>query len=131
STTRAARNEGGAVIADVAFDAPVERPFSYRIPPGHGIEVGQRVLAPLAGPRRVGIVLAVRDGDDAGLKALLSPAEPAPLLTPSRLGLPRWGATASLASRRSTCAALLPPPVASSPARASRSSSPGPGAGEG
>jgi hypothetical protein len=117
STTRAARDEAGAVIADVAFDAPVERPFSYRIPPGHGVEVGQRVLAPLAGARRVGIVLAVRDGDDAGLKALLSPAEPAPLLTPSRLDLARWVAAESLSSLGSTCAALLPPPVASGSAR--------------
>jgi len=119
------------VIADVAFDAPVERPFSYRIPPGHGVEVGQRVLAPLAGARRVGIVLAVRDGDDAGLKALLSPAEPAPLLTPSRLDLARWVAAESLSSLGSTCAALLPPPVAGPAPRAAPPPSPGPGVGEG
>jgi primosomal protein N' (replication factor Y) len=104
------------VIADVAFDAPVERPFSYRIPSEHGVEVGQRVVAPLAGARRVGIVLAVRDGDDRGLKALLGPAEPVPLLTPSRLELARWVAAESLSSLGSTCAALMPPPMASAPA---------------
>ena len=104
------------MIADVAFDAPVERPFSYRIPSEHGVEVGQRVVAPLAGARRVGIVLAVRDGDDRGLKALLGPAEPVPLLTPSRLELARWVAAESLSSLGSTCAALMPPPMASAPA---------------
>src|SRR5262245_50355418 len=112
STTPAARDESRAVIADVAFDAPVDRPFSYRVPVEHGVEVGQRVIAPLAGARRVGIVLAVRDGDDRGLKTLLGPAEPAPLLTSSRLELARWVAAESLSSLGSTCAALMPPPMA-------------------
>ena len=119
------------MIADVAFDAPVERPFSYRIPPGPTVAVGQRVLAPLAGARRVGIVLAVRDGDDRGLKALLAPAEPAPLLTPSRLDLARWVASESLSSLGSTCAALLPPPMTSAPAGAERPASRANGAAEG
>ena len=60
------------MIADVAFDAPVDHPFSYRIPSGWTLSAGQRVLAPLGGARRVGIVLAVREGDEAGLKPLLS-----------------------------------------------------------
>ena len=119
------------MIADVAFDAPVERPFSYRIPPGPTVAVGQRVLAPLAGARRVGIVLAVRDGDDRGLKALLAPAEPAPLLTPGRLDLARWVASESLSSLGSTCAALLPPPMTSAPAGAERPASRANGAAEG
>jgi primosomal protein N' (replication factor Y) (superfamily II helicase) len=119
------------VIADLAFDAPVERPFSYRIPTGAAVEVGQRVLAPLAGARRVGIVLAVRDGDDRGLKALLAPAEPAPLLTPSRLDLARWVAAESLSSLGSTCAALLPPPVASALDGAGHPASRANGAAEG
>ena len=119
------------MIADVAFDAPVERPFSYRIPPGPTVAVGQRVLAPLAGARRVGIVVAVRDGDDRGLKALLAPAEPAPLLTPSRLDLARWIASESLSSLGSTCAALLPPPMTSAPAGAERPASRANGPAEG
>src|SRR5262245_46169159 len=123
STTPAARDESRAVIADVAFDAPVERPFSYRIPSEHGVEVGQRVIAPLAGARRVGIVLAVRDGDDRGLKALLGPAEPAPLLTSSRLELARWVAAESLSSLGSTCASLMPPPTINAAAAGGQSNS--------
>ena len=68
------------MIAEVAFDAPVDHPFSYRVPPGWAPERGQRVLAPLGGAQRVGIVLGLRDGDEAALKPLLSLAEPAPVL---------------------------------------------------
>jgi primosomal protein N' (replication factor Y) len=96
-------------IADVAFDAPVDHPFSYRVPAGWALTPGQRVLAPLGGARRVGIVVAARDGDDASLKPLLALAEPAPALSASGLDLARWIAAESLSSIGSTCAALLPP----------------------
>jgi primosomal protein N' (replication factor Y) len=96
-------------IADVAFDAPVDHPFSYRVPPGWTPAPGQRVLAPLGGAKRVGIVLALRDGDERALKALLAPAEPAPVLDAAGLDLARWIAAESLSSLGSTCAALTPP----------------------
>ncbi|HET7342650.1 MAG TPA: hypothetical protein VFL90_14400, partial [Methylomirabilota bacterium] len=97
------------MIVDVAFDAPVDHPFSYRVPAGWTPAVGQRVLAPLGGARRVGIVLALREGDERVLKSLLAPAEPAPALDVAGLGLARWIAAESLSSVGSTCAALLPP----------------------
>ena len=105
------------MIADVAFDAPVDHPFSYRIPDGWSLSAGQRVLAPLGGARRVGMVMAVRDGDGAALKPLLAIAEPAPVLTGAGLDLVRWIAAESLSWAGSTSAALLPPVLEPTPAR--------------
>jgi primosomal protein N' (replication factor Y) (superfamily II helicase) len=100
------------MIADVAFDAPVAHPFAYRVPDGWRLAPGQRVLAPLRGAERVGMVVTVREGVDAGLKPLLRVADPAPILSPARLDFVRWISTESLSSVGSTCAALLPPPLA-------------------
>jgi primosomal protein N' (replication factor Y) (superfamily II helicase) len=117
------------VIAEVAFDAPVDHPFSYRVPAGWAPARGQRVLAPLGGARRVGIVLALREGDDAALKPLLEPAEPAPVLDAAGLELARWIAAESLSSVGSTCAALLPPVATpSTPAPGEREAAPRPAA---
>lgn len=98
------------MIADVAFDAPVAHPFSYRAPEGWALAPGQRVVAPLAGAARVGMVVALREGDTAALKPLLRLAEPSPVLSPAQLDLVRWISHESLSSVGSTCAALLPPP---------------------
>jgi primosomal protein N' (replication factor Y) len=102
------------VIADVAFDAPVAHPFSYRVPPGLTIARGQRVLAPLKGARRVGIVVTLREGDESALKPLLGAADRAPVLSPLRLDLVAWIARESMSTVGSTCAALLPPPAEAS-----------------
>jgi len=102
------------MIADVAFDAPVTHPFSYRVPEGWPLAPGQRVLAPLRGAARVGMVVALREGDDARLKLLHRVADPAPILSPTRLDFVRWIAAESLSSVGSTSAALLPPPLTDS-----------------
>src|SRR5438552_19026645 len=102
------------MIADVAFDAPVTHPFSYRVPEGWPLAPGQRVLAPLRGAVRVGMVVALREGDDARLKLLHRIADPAPILSPTRLDFVRWIAAESLSSVGSTSAALLPPPLTDS-----------------
>src|SRR5262249_46259871 len=109
STTRAGHAE--PVIADVAFDAPVEHPFSYRIPDGWPLRAGQRVWAPLAGARRLGMVVAVREGDARPLKAVLAVADETPALSATGLALVRWIAAESLSSVGSSSAALLPPAV--------------------
>src|SRR3989442_4117511 len=111
STTAAEPSE---MIADVAFDAPVTHPFSYRVPEGWPLAPGQRVLAPLRGAKRVGMVVALREGDDARLKLLHRVADPAPILSPTRLDFIRWIAEESLSSLGSTSAALLPPPLTDS-----------------
>jgi primosomal protein N' (replication factor Y) len=102
------------MIAEVAFDAPVDHPFSYRVPPELDVARGQRVLAPLRGAKRVGVVVRLRDGDESALKPLLAVSERTPVLPPARLELVEWIARESLSSVGSTCAALLPPPAASS-----------------
>src|SRR3989338_8909084 len=100
------------MIADVAFDAPVAHPFSYRVPDGWTVAPGQRVVAPLGGAARVGMVVALREGAAGDLKPLSRPADGAPILSPDQLDLVRWISDQSLSSIGSTCAALLPPPSA-------------------
>ena len=112
------------MIADVAFDAPVSHPFSYRVPDGWEPAPGQRVLAPLRGAARVGMVVALREGDDARLKPLLRVADSTTILSPAQLDFASWIAAESLSSLGSTCAALLPPPLLDSRAT-------GPGSGSG
>src|SRR5256884_823048 len=113
------------MIADVAFDAPVPHPFSYRVPDGWRLAPGQRVLAPLRGAARVGMVGAVSEGAAERLKPLIRAADPAPILSPARLDFVRWIAAESLSSVGSTSAALLPPPRGDS-AAARTEPSPGP-----
>ncbi|HSE92861.1 MAG TPA: primosomal protein N' [Methylomirabilota bacterium] len=109
-------------IAEVAFDAPLPHPFSYRVPEGWPVSRGQRVAAPLRGAVRVGVVVSVREGDGADLKPLHHCVDPAPLLGAGELALAGWIAAESLTPLGSTCLALLPPaPVGGRPVAGSRS----------
>src|SRR5215470_19198255 len=99
------------LIADVAFDAPVRHSFSYRVPDGWTVRPGQRARAPLRGAARVGMVVAVRDGVEEGLKPLARLVDAEPVLSTAELDLVDWIAAQSLSSVGSTCAALLPPPA--------------------
>lgn len=102
------------MIADVVFDAPVGHPFSYRVPHDVAVAPGQRVVAPLRGAARTGMVVALRAESDERLKPILRVLDPSPILSPRGLDLVRWIAAESLSSVGSTCAALLPPAVAAS-----------------
>jgi len=99
-------------VADVVFDAPVDQPFTYRVPPDVTAAAGQRVAAPLGGAERVGLVLAVRDEitPSARLRPLGRVVDIAPVLGPAALDLVRWIAAQSLTSVGSTALSLLPPP---------------------
>src|SRR5438552_3410941 len=99
-------------IADVAFDAPVAHSFSFRGPEGWALAPGQRAIAPLRGASRVGMVVALRAGADARLKPLVRLVDREPILSRAQLDLVHWLAEQSLSSVGSTCAALLPPPLA-------------------
>ena len=99
------------MIADVVFDLPLDHPFSYLIPDSLIVTPGQRVRAPLGGRgARVGVVVALRDGDAAGLRPIQHVADPTPILSGGGLALGRWIADESLSSWGSTLLALLPPP---------------------
>jgi primosomal protein N' (replication factor Y) len=113
-------------VADVVFDAPVDQPFTYRVPPEVTVRPGQRVAAPLGGAERVGLVLAVRDEatPSARLRPISRIVDATPLLGSSALELVRWIAAQSLTSLGSTALSLLPPPSD----KAAATTSPGPGA---
>ncbi len=107
-------------IAEVAFDAPVAHFFSYRVPDGWELAPGQRAIAPLRGASRVGMVVALHDGADPRLKPLDRLVDREPVLSRAHLDLVHWIAAQSLSSVGSTCAALLPPPLAASGSRPNR-----------
>jgi primosomal protein N' (replication factor Y) (superfamily II helicase) len=110
------------MIADVVFDAPMSHPFSYRVPDGLRVAPGQRVLAPLRGAARIGLVVGVREHGDEQLRSLVRAVDAEPVLSAAQLDLAHWVATESLTSLGATCAALLPPPVE----RATRAARAGP-----
>ena len=97
------------MICDVVFDLPRQQPFSYAVPAGMALQRGQRVSAPLHGRSRIGVVVQLRYGDAAGLKAIERPVESVPILSTAALELGRWAAEESLSSWGSTLLALLPP----------------------
>jgi primosomal protein N' (replication factor Y) (superfamily II helicase) len=99
------------VIADVVFDLPVSRPFSYAIPRGMELHRGQRVSAPLRGRARTGMVVDLRYGDEAALQAIARPVDGVPVLSGAALELGRWAADESFSSWGSTLLALSPPPA--------------------
>lgn len=98
------------MIADVVFDIPLDHPFSYLVPDGLALSRGQRVSAPLHGRSRIGVVVALRDGDTARLKPVQRAVEPVPIVSDAGLALGRWAADESLSSWGSTVLSLLPPP---------------------
>src|SRR5438093_1052798 len=87
-------------IADVAFDAPVHHSFSYRVPDGWTVVPGQRAQAPLGGAARVGMVVAVRDGAEPGLKPLAQLVDAEPVLSRAQLDLVDWIAARTAAAAR-------------------------------
>jgi primosomal protein N' (replication factor Y) (superfamily II helicase) len=99
-------------VADVVFDAPIDQPFAYRVPPDLTVRAGQRVAAPLGGAERVGLVVGVREESvvSARLRPITRLVDAAPLLGTSALELARFLAGQSLTSLGSTALALLPPP---------------------
>ena len=99
-------------VADVAFDVPLAHPFSYRVPDDLTVTIGQRVVAPLGGAQRTGVVVGVRESTDTGrLKSLLRRADDAAVLDANGVALARWISEQSLSSLGGTLAALLPPVV--------------------
>jgi len=99
------------MLAEVVFDLPVGRPFTYAIPAHLAVAPGQRVLAPLGSAVRPGVVVALVEGEARGVKPLTAALEPRPILGQAQLDLVRWIAAESCSSLGSTCAALLPPAV--------------------
>ncbi|MFM8478121.1 MAG: DEAD/DEAH box helicase family protein, partial [Planctomycetaceae bacterium] len=85
-------------LADVVFNLPLERPYTYRVPESlRGLlQPGQRVLAPLGRSNRssTGYCVDVRASqatqNRGPLKELLGLLDPEPLLDPAMLSLTHW-----------------------------------------
>ena len=98
SETAATEGHPGPACLQVAVDLPLAVLFDYRPPAGldaAAIAPGTRVLVPFGQGERVGVVVAVTPGSDrgqAGLKALTSVLDPAPLFAAADLSLIRWAA---------------------------------------
>ena len=80
------------MIAQIAVSAAIyaiDKPYSYWIPPQLSVAPGMRVLVPFSqGNRRVeGVVLAVTDGEETGLKSVTAVLDESPVLSEPLLHL--------------------------------------------
>src|SRR4029077_18559700 len=92
-------------------------PFSYLVPGDLKLARGQRVRAPLGGRgTRVGVVVALREGDESGLRPIQHVVDAAPIVSAAGLALGRWIADESLSSWGSTLLPPVPPPPRARPA---------------
>ena len=102
---------GSGPFAEVVFDLPVSGPFTYRVPDGMSLVVGQRVSAPLGRRKLVGVATGFRSEPPAGItqiREILKPLESVALLTPALMTLGRWIAGTYLCSPGEAYAAMLP-----------------------
>lgn len=80
------------MIAQIAVSAAIyaiDKPYSYWVPPQLSVAPGMRVLVPFSqGNRRVeGMVLAVTDGEETGLKSVAAVLDESPVLSEPLLHL--------------------------------------------
>jgi len=99
------------MIAQVVFDLPVERAFSYQVPAALAgrIGPGHRVLAPFRGRPRLGVVVGVTPTDDPALASLDRPRDPIPALSPVLLEVTRAVAREACAAWGQVVLRGLPP----------------------
>lgn len=122
-----------AEFAEVLLlDLPLDRTFTYRVPPALRERVlpGVRVTAPFRGRREVGFVARLSDRSEVPRVLDLAEADPEPLLDEKILDLTRWVAERYACSWSEALAAALPSGVKkASPARFVRRVSAGSGEG--
>lgn len=83
------------MIADVALPIPVGRSFSYRVPgelAPHIFELA-RVLVPFRYREAAGVVVALRDGEEEGLKSVAGMLDLFPLLSDELPPLLQWSSS--------------------------------------
>lgn len=99
------------MTAQVVFDLPVERVFSYQIPTALAgrIAPGQRVLAPFRGRPRLGVVVGLGTEDDPALAPLREARDPLPAMTPALLELARAVAREACSAWGHVVLGSLPP----------------------
>ncbi|MBI3931277.1 MAG: primosomal protein N', partial [Chloroflexi bacterium] len=98
--------------AEVCVNSPVaqRRTFSYAIPPGLSITVGQAVWVPFGDKLLQGIVLELSDFPAvAETREIASIIEPHPLLSPAQVALAYWLSQHYLSPLFDAVALMLPP----------------------
>jgi primosomal protein N' (replication factor Y) len=98
--------------AEVSVNSPVaqRQTFSYAIPPGLSIQVGQAVLVPFGDKELQGIVLELTPHPSVTeTREISGIIEPHPLLSASQVALARWISDYYLAPLFEAVALMLPP----------------------
>ena len=80
------------MIAQIAIEGviyAIDKPYSYRVPAGLHPVPGMRVTVPFGYGNRTteGMVLSLREGEEADLKAVVSVLDPQPVLSERMLRL--------------------------------------------
>ncbi len=98
--------------AEVSVNSPIaqHRTFSYAIPPGLSIDVGQAVSVPFGDKLLQGIVLELSDYPAVEeTREIAAVIEPYPLLSPAQISLARWLSEYYLSPLFDAVALMLPP----------------------
>jgi len=98
--------------AEVSVNSPIaqRQTFSYSIPPGMGIDVGQAVWVPFGDKLLQGIVLELSPHPAVEeTKQIAGVIEPRPLLSPARVQLAHWISQHYLSPLFDAVALMLPP----------------------
>ena len=98
--------------AEVSVNSPIaqRRTFSYAIPPGLSIDVGQAVSVPFGDKLLQGIVLELSDYPAVEeTREIAAVIEPYPLLSPAQVSLARWLSEYYLSPLFDAVALMLPP----------------------
>ncbi len=97
-------------FALVALPLPLKEPFTYAIPEGMSVQVGQRVRVPFGRRSEVGVVVALaKESDVKGMKAIAELLDPEPILSAHLLKFTRWIADYYLCGWGEALALALPP----------------------
>jgi primosomal protein N' (replication factor Y) len=98
--------------AEVSVNSPLaqRRTFSYAIPPGMEVNVGQAVLVPFGERTLQGIVMALSQTPAVSeVRRITAPITPELVLSPARVGLARWLSEYYLCPLFEAVAMMLPP----------------------
>jgi len=95
---------------DLAFNLPVDKRFTYRVPEGVEAAAGARATAPFQGRTLTGFVVSARDRPPAGVepRTLSRIVDREPLVDRGMLALARWVADTYLCSLGEALAAMVP-----------------------
>ncbi|MCX7023406.1 MAG: primosomal protein N' [Spirochaetes bacterium] len=100
-----------SAYAQVAFDIPVDRVFTYRVDPGTEVRVGVRVEAPFGRRELTGFVTGLADSTDvpeAGVKTIRRVVDAEPLFDEGTISLARWVAGMYFCAFGEALSAMLP-----------------------